>query len=508
MNILLYNPDNGVTRNFMPHLWMFLLKALTPPGHEVFLIDGNAQPLTEEELADFVRKNNIQLVGIGAMTRMILRAYRMADAIRTTGAKVVMGGPHVTELPDEPLGRNGQPRHVDAVAVGEADQTWPRIVEDAANGRLQELYTPTDSQGHEVKPPLEDYPKIPWEDMDLEQFNLIAHLPSWAKIVMRQVGIEAQSFSVIPIESGRGCPYGCDFCTVTGFFGDSIRFRTNENVVDEMLRLKARARRDKGHIAVFFVDDNFAINVKRTKSLLRAIIAADAVLPWVAQISINLLRDNELLDLIAAAGGHWIFCGLESIDPGNLKGVNKSFNKPNEYATILQNMADRGIYAITSFIFGMDGDTTGIADRTLETIQSWPPGLPVFSLLTPYPGTPLYDRLRQNGRLLKAEHWLDMRSFKMAFSPQNMEVDEAEAELDKAWRRSYEPQAISLALKKMETQPFKNRAVMLLARLAFRGIYFPQMRRRDWLRVIVANRSNLFRIVSEARSEYTRQRAG
>jgi radical SAM superfamily enzyme YgiQ (UPF0313 family) len=507
MNILLYNPDNGVTHNFMPHLWMFLLKSLTPAGHEVFLIDGNAQPLTEAELAAFVRDNNIKLAGIGAMTRMMLRAYRMADAIRSAGAKVVMGGPHVTELPGEPLGHKGGPRHADAVAVGEADQTWPRIVDDAANGRLQEIYTPTDSQGKEVKPPLQDYPSIPWENLDLEQFNLVGHLPAWARALMRRVGIQTQTFYVIPIESGRGCPYGCDFCTVTGFFGDSIRFRTNESVVDEMLRLKARARRDNGHVAVFFVDDNFAINVKRTKSLLKAIIAADAALPWVAQISINLLRDPELLDLIAASGGHWIFLGLESIDPANLEDVNKSFNKPIEYTSILKNMADRGIYAITSFIFGMDGDTAGIADRTLQAIQSWPPGLPVFSLLTPYPGTPLYDRLQSNGRLLQPEHWLDMRSFKMAFSPKKMSVGEAEAEIERAWSRSYEPKAITSALHKMESRPFKDRAVMLFARLAFRGIYFPQMRRRDWLRLIVANRSNLLRIVTEARTEYTRKRA-
>jgi radical SAM superfamily enzyme YgiQ (UPF0313 family) len=507
MNILLYNPDNGVTKNFMPHLWMFLLKTLTPPEHKVFLIDGNAQPLNESELAAFVRDNNIKLAGIGAMTRMALRAYNMADAIRSAGAKVVMGGPHVTELPGEPLGHNGKPRHVDAVAVGEADQTWPRIVEDAANDRLQEIYTPTDSQGHEVKPPLEEYPRIPWEEMDLEQFNLVSHMPNWARSVMRRVGIQAQSFYVIPIESGRGCPYGCDFCTVTGFFGDSIRFRTNESVVDEMLRLKARAKRDKGHVAVFFVDDNFAINVKRTKSLLKAIIAADAQLPWVGQVSINLLRDPELLDLIAASDGHWIFLGLESIDTANLKGVNKDFNKPSEYATILKNMADRGIYAITSFIFGMDGDTSGIADRTLDTIQSWPPGLPVFSLLTPYPGTPLYDRLLGDQRLIQPEHWLDMRSFKMTFTPKNMNMDQAEAEIQRAWARSYEPKAISSALKKLDSQPFKDRAMMLLARLAFRGIYFPQMRRRDWLRLVVANRSNLLRIVTEARAEYTRSRA-
>src|SRR5438874_9534827 len=122
MNILLYNPDNGITRNFMPHLWMFLLQSLTPPEHKVFLIDGNAQPLTETELAAFVKKNDIKLAGIGAMTRMALRAYRMADAIRSAGAKVVMGGPHVTEVPDEPLGLTGGQRHVDAVVLGEADE--------------------------------------------------------------------------------------------------------------------------------------------------------------------------------------------------------------------------------------------------------------------------------------------------------------------------------------------------------------------------------------------------
>ena len=118
MNILLYNPDNGVTNNFMPHLWMFLLQSLTPPGHKVFLIDGNAQPMTEQQLAAYVRDNDIKLAGIGAMTRMAARAYRMADAIRSAGAKVVMGGPHVTEVPDEPLGREGTPRHADAIALG------------------------------------------------------------------------------------------------------------------------------------------------------------------------------------------------------------------------------------------------------------------------------------------------------------------------------------------------------------------------------------------------------
>src|SRR6185436_3990365 len=171
MNILLYSPDNGVTRNFMPHLWMFLLKSLTPPEHKVFLIDGNAQPMSEAEMAQYVRDNNIQLAGISAMTRMAARAYRMADAIRSAGAKVVFGGPHVTEVPDEPLGRTEEPRHADAIALGEADNTWPRIVADAAAGNLREIYKPVDTHNHEVKPSLVDYPEIPWETIPLDQFN-------------------------------------------------------------------------------------------------------------------------------------------------------------------------------------------------------------------------------------------------------------------------------------------------------------------------------------------------
>src|ERR1041385_4474413 len=163
MKILLYNPDNGVTRNFMPHLWMFLLQALTPTGHEVVLIDGNAQPMDEKSIARYVREQNVELVGIGAMTRMIAKAYRMADAVRAVGVKVVMGGPHVTEVPDEALGRDGGPRHADAIALGEADETWPRIVEDAANGRMKEVYSPVDAFGQERKPRLENYPEIPWE---------------------------------------------------------------------------------------------------------------------------------------------------------------------------------------------------------------------------------------------------------------------------------------------------------------------------------------------------------
>ena len=495
MRILLFSPDNGVTRNFMPHLWMFLLKSLTPPEHEVLLIDGNAQPMDEDGIARFVRDQKIGLVGIGAMTRMIAKAYRMADAIRAAGVPVVIGGPHVTEVPDEALGRNGEPRHADAVALGEADETWPMIVEDAVRGELKEIYAPVDETGKERKPSLHPYPTIPWESMNLDQFNIV---PRVFSPVLRRVADGWGTFRLIPVESGRGCPYGCEFCTVTGFFGDSIRFRTNESVVGELLRLKARAKSERGQIAVFFIDDNFAINVKRTKSLLRDIIAAGAQMHWVAQISANLLRDEELVELIAASGGKWIFIGMESIDTTNLAIANKGFNKPGDYQAVLERLAKRDIHAITSFIFGMDNDTPGVAERTLQQIRDWPPGLPVFGTLIPFPSTPLYKRLNATGRLTRPKHWLDFQPFQMAHTPLKMSIDEAQAEVNHAWNNSYSPEGIGKAVNSLSDKHFGHRINILIARLCFRGIYFPQMNKWAWIKLIAQNRRTIRNLITDA----------
>lgn len=499
MRILLYNPDNGVTRNFMPHLWMFLLRALTPPEHEVLLIDGNAKPLNEKELVQYVRDERIDLVGIGAMTRMIAKAYRVADAIRAIGVPVVMGGPHVTELPDEALGRDGGPRHADAVALGEADETWPVMLADAARGELKEVYEPVDETGKERKPGLQPYPIIPWDKIELDQFNLI---PKFLRPLTERHGFGWKFFNTIPVESGRGCPYGCEFCTVTGFFGDSIRFRTDESVVNEMLLLKARSQKDRRQITIFFIDDNFAINIKRTKSLLRAIIAAKAQLPWIAQISANLLRDEELVDLIAESGGRWVFIGMESIDPLSLADVNKNFNKPGEYAAVLHRLAQRNIYAITSFIFGLDNDTPGVAARTLEQIEQWPPVMPVFSPLIPLPGTPLYKRLGAEGRLTRPKHWINFAHNKMAHTPLKITVAEAQKEIDKAWRESYSPVSNDRVVDTLRNRRFEDRMIHFVMRMFFRGIYFPQMSKRAWVKLIAQNRRPIMKLAKDGVNEY------
>ena len=315
--------------------------------------------------------------------------------------------------------------------------------------------------------------------------------------MLQRVGDGYGTFRIIPIESGRGCPYGCEFCTVTGFFGDSIRFRTNKSVVDELLLLKARARSERGQIVVFFIDDNFAINVKRTKSLLRDIIAAGAQVHWVAQISANLLRDEELVDLIGASGGKWIFIGMESIDPANLADVKKGFNKPGEYAAVLERLALRNVYAITSFIFGMDNDTPGVAERTLREIRTWPPGLPIFGLLTPLPATPLYKRLEAAGRLTRPKHWQEFIPFEMAHTPLKMTIAEAHTEMKYAWANSYSPEALEKAVHALAHKPLDHRINIFIARMCFRGIYFPQMSRFAWLKLITQNRRTIFGLAKE-----------
>ena len=150
------------------------------------------------------------------MTRMAAQAYRMADAIRAAGAKVVMGGPHVTEVPDEPIGRTEEPRHADAVALGRGRLHLASNRAGRRARRAERIYRPVDEAGSEVKPSLEDYPCIPWERVDLEHSTSSRRFPLGA-LPYRSATPGLKSFRVVPIESGRGCPYGCDFCTVTGF---------------------------------------------------------------------------------------------------------------------------------------------------------------------------------------------------------------------------------------------------------------------------------------------------
>jgi radical SAM superfamily enzyme YgiQ (UPF0313 family) len=498
MNILLYVPDNQVADNFVPQLWPFVLERLTPEEHKVTIIDGNVFHYDEARIIEFIRRHRIDIVGMGFMTRMAQKAYRMAAAIREgTAVPIVMGGPHVTAMPDEALGRQGGPQYADAVVLGEADNNWPDVVRDASQGKLKSMYQAETVNGKPVKPSLKDYPIVAWDQMDLDRFDLMRFVPNPIQSLLGRLGIPFKRAFMIPVESGRGCPYGCEFCTVTGYFGDEVRFRENANLIAELRRLKEMGRREKALVMVFFVDDNFAINRERTKALLRQMIAEDACLPWVGQVSINLLRDEELVKLMAASGCRWIFIGLESMEPDSLKEAHKGFNKPEEYASILNLLAKYNLYAIASFIYGFDADSAGVSKKTLETIDTWPSVLPVFGLLTPYPGTSLYDRLAAEGRLSRPRHWLDFRAFKTTYIHPRLTQEALEGEIRNSWRHCYKPAAFRCAQKWLKTnrKGFGYQFMHFVSRLFFRGIYFPQRSRWAWIRLLLSNSPTILSLV-------------
>jgi len=498
MHILLYVPDNHVTRNFLPQLWPFLLRQLTPAPHRVTIIDGNALRLSDQELARFITANNVDLVGMGFMTRTAQKAYATAAAVRKeAGVPVVFGGPHVTEVPGESLGWTGRERCADSVVLGEADDIWPVVVEDAARNRLKETYGSREAGDQNSKPSLESYQAIDWENVDLSLFDLMRLLPESIRRLLEKMKVPYEKAYMIPVESGRGCPYGCEFCTVTGFFGSHLRFRSNDSVIAELLSLKRIAARNRALVNVFFIDDNFAIRRERTKSLLREMIRRDACLPWVAQVTANLLKDEELVKLIAASGGRFIFMGLESINPESRKSARKQFNRPEEYSDVLQGLARRGVYAITSFIVGMEGDHPGVASSISSEIGKWPPVLPVFGLLTPYPGTPLYDRLQKQGRLVRPEHWLDFKPFRLTFQPNHLTPSQAEDEVNESWRRGYGRRSFARTQRWLvdNRKPFDHQVAFLVARLLFRGIYFPQSTPWSWVRLLLSNAHTIARLV-------------
>ena len=188
--------------------------------------------------------------------------------------------------------------------------------------------------------------------------------------------------------------------------------------------------------------------------------------------------------------------------PANLASVNKSFNKPGEYAGVLERLARRNVYAITSFIFGLDNDSPGVAERTLNGMRNWPPVLPVFGQITPFPATPLYARLEREGRLTRPKHWLEFAPFRMAHTPLKMTIPEVQAEVREAWATAYSPAATAEALESIAGEPAPYKISHLIARIFFRGIYFPPKGVWGWLKVIAQNRASVIRIVRDSFTQW------
>ncbi len=332
-----------------------LLAGLTPPGVEVRFYDDRMEAIPFDEPTD--------LVALSVETYTARRAYQIASDYRARGVPVVMGGFHATLCPEE-VGR-----YAEAVVVGEAEGIWPELIDDFRHGRLQPRY-----QGA-PRPGLLELP------FDRSLFAGKHYLP------------------IALVEAGRGCRFRCDFCAVQGFFGGRHQQRPVEDVVRE-LRTLGHAR------LIFFVDDNFGADRPAALELLRAI--APLRLRWVTQIAIDAAHDEAFVAALAEAGCRGVLIGLESLDADALRQMNKGFNTMRGgFGPALAQLRRHRIPVYATFVFGYDGDTAASFDNALAFAIEQRFYIAAFNHLVPFPGTPLYQRLQQEQRLLFDQWWLD-----------------------------------------------------------------------------------------------------
>jgi len=350
-------------RDFLYRLAPFgLMKvaALTPAGWQASIADEKIGKLDLEQEAD--------LVGITAMTPTAKRAYQIADHFRRRGIKVVMGGMHVSNLPEEAL------RHCDSVVMGEAEGLWPRLLADAGSGSLERIYS-----HHGNYPALSNLPCCDWETMRPRDY-LSLHF----------------------VETTRGCPHGCEFCSVTKAFGGRYRNRPIGEVAAELRTLRSFEGLLTLKRCVFFVDDNIISNRAYAKEFFSSIAGLN--LNWFGQASVNIVRDPEILRLAQKSGCRALFIGFETLSEESLAGIGKKFNQPKDYLDVVKKIHDHGIGIDGSFVFGFDEDTEAAFDRTLDFVMRAKMEIAYFSILTPYPGTRLHSRLTAEKRLL-TEDW-------------------------------------------------------------------------------------------------------
>ena len=363
----------------MPNLGLLRVAALTPPDWEVEIVDEKIETLDLNQPAD--------LVGITAMTTTAKRGYELADHFRRRGIKVVMGGMHVSCLPQEAL------QHCDAVVAGEAEGLWPALLQDLAQNALKPIY-----RHGEVWPPLVGLPPNNWE-----LFRGKNYLP------------------VHFMETTRGCPIDCEFCAVTSAFGGKFRNRPQDEVMIELKALRPFTGLLTLKNLVFFVDDNIVSNRAYAREFFSRI--ADMNLNWFGQASVNIAKDPEILKLAEKSGCTGLFLGFETLSTEAIKSIGKGVNKPGEYLEVVKKIHDHGIGIDGSFVFGFDTDDAGVFDRTVEFTIKAKLEVVYFSILTPYPGTRLHKRLAAEGRLL-TEDWNLYDANHVVYQPKTFTPDE------------------------------------------------------------------------------------
>jgi len=353
-----------------------LLAALTPPEHEVKIVDEAFAPDDINEEVD--------LVGITVMTDLALRAYQIADTYRRRGVKVVMGGIHATVLPGEAL------QHADAIVVGQAEEVWPKLLSDAASGDIQKLYCANKISNLNGMP-------TPRRDLYPKPIH-IGYTPI-----------------AIGIETARGCPYDCEFCSIGSVMGRQYRARPISEVIAEIRSI------DSPHL--FFVDDALALNRPTAKKLFTEMIPLR--LKWAGQGPVSLAEDLELLKLMRCSGCVGLLIGFESIQKEAQDGMKKIRNLRIDFSEAIRRFHDEGIAILGAFIFGFDHENKDVFDQTLEFSIKNRLDCIELRILTPFPGTRLYKRLLEEDRLFAPNWWLQgYPPDTLLFQPKGMTADE------------------------------------------------------------------------------------
>jgi len=366
-----------------PPLGLAMVAALTPPEVEVSLTDENVTAI------DFQKETD--LVGITAPTITAQRAYEIADSFRARGVKVILGGSHPSALPEEAS------QHADAVVIGEAEGIWPNVIDDFKASKLQRIYSQR------------EHPSL-------------LNLP----IPRRDLFAKGAYYCTNTISTTRGCPHACSFCSVTSFFGHTYRRRPVEEILKEIETLSHRK-------LIGFVDDNIFGNPRFAKELLRALVPYK--IRWVAQATVTVAKDDELLKLAAASGCISLLVGFETLSPANLATVGKRVNVVDEYETVIRKIHSHGIAIHGFFILGLDEDDEDVFASTIRFARKMRLESAQFAWPVPYPGTALCESLDKAGRIVTKD-WSRYES-NPVFEPKLMSREMLKKGHDWAWRDFY-----------------------------------------------------------------------
>ncbi len=388
----------GVMGIKFPYLSLTTLAALTPPDIEVRIMDENVEPIDFDCRPD--------LVGISLMTPLALRGYEIADQFRTRGVPVVVGGVHATMMPEEAA------EHADAVVIGEGEILWPEVLADFSKGELKKYYL-TDRRA-----PLNALP-LPRRDL------------------LRRGAYLFQN----TLQTTRGCPNDCDFCSVTTFYGNTYRFRPVAEVLKEIGALKGNL--------IFFVDDNIIGSRTYAQELFEGLKPLKK--RWVSQATLNISREEKLLALARDSGCLGLFVGFESLSQEILNGLGKSFYRVAQYETAIRRLHDYGIGIQGSFIFGNDNDPPDVFSRVVRFCNRNRLEAVLFSLLTPFPGTRIFHQLLKENRILHFD-WEKYDMNHVVFRPQGMDAEALEKGFFEAYKKVYS----SASLLKRLFKPAKS----------------------------------------------------